>query len=272
MSALRRIKEETMTVLKFEANQSAAFTDLQTRLMGYADRIDELRSPHDVLEELHAVTTRHLPLSVLGAARFPLKSGDWSSIQLGKLAFLHKSVPEGWWEEYSTLSLGKFRPMLFLAASSMAMHTWTEVRRMFQPIGIDNWTYDLALKHGMRDGLTCPVGGRWVLAFWSSKELSNIVTRPMRIVIGAATSFAAQRLEQLAEPDPNRVGPHVHLTARELTVLRLVATGAPFREVAEELGLGEETVRSHLKKAQARLGARNRTQAVAEALRQHLIP
>ena len=44
------------------------------------------------------------------------------------------------------------------------------------------------------------------------------------------------------------------------------------REVAEELGLGEETIRSHLKKAQTKLGVRNRVQAVAEALRQHLIP
>jgi LuxR family quorum sensing-dependent transcriptional regulator len=122
-----------------------------------------------VLEELHAVTTRHLPLSVLGAMRLPLKSGDWASIQLGKLAFLHKSVPEGWWEEYNALARGKFRPMLYLAASSMAMHTWTEMRRMFQPIGVDNWTYDLALKHGMRDGLSCPVGGRWVVAFWSAQ-------------------------------------------------------------------------------------------------------
>jgi DNA-binding CsgD family transcriptional regulator len=141
---------------------------------------------------------------------------------------------------------------------------------MLQPIGIDNWSYDLALKHGMRDGLTCPVGGRWVLVFWSRKELSNIVTRPMRIMICAAASFAALRLEQLA--DPHSIGPHVRLTPRELAVLRLVSTGAQFRDVAEALGLGEETVRSHLKKAQSKLGARNRTQAVAEALRQHLIP
>ena len=35
---------------------------------------------------------------------------------------------------------------------------------------------------------------------------------------------------------------------------------------------GGETARSHLKKAQIKLGARNRTQAVAEALRQKLIP
>ena len=89
-------------------------------------------------------------------------------------------------------------------------------------------------------------------------------------MISAAASFTALRLEQLA--DPQSIGPHVHLTPRELAVLRLVSAGAQFREVAEELGLGEETVRSHLKKAQSKLGARNRTQAVAEALRQNLIP
>ena len=52
----------------------------------------------------------------------------------------------------------------------------------------------------------------------------------------------------------------------------MVSTGAQFHDVAEELGLGEETVRSHLKKAQSKLGARTRTHAVAEALRQQLIP
>jgi LuxR family quorum sensing-dependent transcriptional regulator len=261
-----------MTVLKFETSRPAPSTDLQTGLVGYADRVEGLRSPDEVLEELHAITTRHLPLSVLGAARIPLKSGDWASVKLGKLAFLHKSVPERWWEEYDALARGKFRPMLFLAESCMGMHTWTEARRMFQPIGVDNWTYDLALKYGMRDGLSCPVGGRWVVAFWSRKDLSNVVTRPTRIMLCAAASFGALRLEQLAGPDPNRVGLHVHLTPRELAVLRLSASGGTFREVAEALGLGEETVRSHLKKAQSKLGARNRTQAVAEALRQHLIP
>jgi DNA-binding CsgD family transcriptional regulator len=266
-----------MTVLKFTGKpvtpgQQIGFCELQSGLVDYADRIDEMRSAEEVLDRLHAVTSLHLPLPVMGAARFPVKSGDWDSLQLGKSAFLHKSVPEGWWAEYDTLARGKFRPVLFVAASSLATHTWTEVRRLFQPIGIDNWTYDLALKHGMRDGLTCPVGGRWVVAFWSRKELSNIVTRPMRVMICAAACFAALRLEQLAEPDPGRVGAHSQLTARELAVLRLISTGAQFREVARALSLGEETVRSHLKKAQSKLGVRNRTQAVAEALRQHLIP
>jgi len=91
-------------------------------------------------------------------------------------------------------------------------------------------------------------------------------------MICAAVNFAALRLDQLVDPDPNMVGSHSHLTPRELAVLRLVSAGAQLRQAAKELGLGEETVRSHLKKAQSKLGVRNRAQAVAEALRQHLIP
>jgi LuxR family quorum sensing-dependent transcriptional regulator len=246
--------------------------DLHTRLVDYAGHVDDLRSPEEVLNELHAVTTRSLPLPVLGALRVPIKSGDWESVQLGKSIFLHEEVPEGWWEEHKAHAPGKFRPLLFLAGSSMASHTWTETRRLMQPIGIDKWTYELALKYGMRDGLTCPVGGRWVVAFWSRKELSNVLTQPIRILLFTAASFAALRLEQLVDLDSNRFGPRVQLTPRELAVLRLASIGAQSSGVAKALDIGAETVRSHLKKAQTKLGVRNRTQAVAEALRQGLIP
>ena len=246
--------------------------DLQTRLVDYAGHVDELLSPEEVLNGLHTVTTRSLPLPVLGALRLPIKSGDWESVQLGKSTFLHQDVPEGWWEEHKTYAPGKFRPLLFLAGSSMASHTWTETRRLMQPIGIDKWTYELALKYGMRDGLTCPVGGRWVVAFWSRKELSNVLTQPIRILLFTAASFAALRLEQLVDLDSDMFGPRVQLTPRELAVLRLASMGAQSSEVAKALDIGAETVRSHLKKAQTKLGVRNRTQAVAEALRQGLIP
>ena len=107
---------------------------------------------------------------------------------------------------------------------------------MLQPIGIDQWSYELELKYGMRDGLTCPVGGRWLVAFWSRKDLSNILTQPNRIVIVAAANFAALRLEQLAGPDPKRIGSRGRLTPREQAVLRLVSTGAQGRDVAQALG------------------------------------
>jgi hypothetical protein len=135
--------------------------NLQVRLIDYAGRVGEFRLPDEVLDELNAITTQSLPLSVLGAARFPLKSGDWESIQIGKSLFLHKDVPEGWWEEYRALAREeKFRPLLFLATTSMASYTWTEIRRMFEPIGVDQLKYELDHKYGMRDGLSCPVSGR----------------------------------------------------------------------------------------------------------------
>ena len=61
------------------------------------------------------------------------------------------------------------------------------------------------------------------------------------------------------------------LTQRELEVLRLLADGLRHEEIGKRLGIGSETVRTHLRKASDRLGAATRTQAVATALRQGLI-
>jgi DNA-binding CsgD family transcriptional regulator len=223
-----------------------------------------------VLDALHTVSMTSLPLNVLGAARLPLVD-NWTFV-LGKSGFLHSSVPAGWWKEYAELRTQRFRPLSFLARSSLASYTWTETWRLVQPIGVDRWSQELSLKYGMRDGLTCPVGGRWLVAFWSPKELSHILTKPIRIVVSAAASFAVLRLEQLLGPDVDRLPTQPQLTPRELAVLRLTSMGGQTAEVAQELGLGEETIRSHLKKAQTKLGARNRTHAACEALRRQLVP
>lgn len=44
------------------------------------------------------------------------------------------------------------------------------------------------------------------------------------------------------------------LTPRQAQILRLVATGRTNAEIAAALGVGEETVRSHLREACGRLG------------------
>jgi DNA-binding CsgD family transcriptional regulator len=124
----------------------------------------------------------------------------------------------------------------------------------------------------MRVALTCAVGRRWLVAYWSPKVLCNVLTQPMRIILFAAASFAALRLEQLVGHDPRFMGMRAHVTPRELAVLRLVSVGRRTDKIAQVLGLGEETVRSHLKKVQGKLGVRNRAHAAAEAVRQQLIP
>lgn len=61
------------------------------------------------------------------------------------------------------------------------------------------------------------------------------------------------------------------LTEREVTVLRLIADGLDTAEVAERLCYSERTVKNVIHDVTSRLRLRNRTHAVAYALRQGLI-
>jgi DNA-binding NarL/FixJ family response regulator len=61
------------------------------------------------------------------------------------------------------------------------------------------------------------------------------------------------------------------LTKRELEVLQRIADGEPNREIAQQLHVSEETVKSHMRNIFARLQARSRAHAVAIALRHGLI-
>jgi DNA-binding CsgD family transcriptional regulator len=63
----------------------------------------------------------------------------------------------------------------------------------------------------------------------------------------------------------------LRLSRRETEVLRLVAVGASNLEIAGELGLSLETVKSYLQTAMRRLGARNRAAAVHAAQQSDLL-
>lgn len=61
------------------------------------------------------------------------------------------------------------------------------------------------------------------------------------------------------------------MEGRSLEVLRLLASGAGTREIAERLGYSDRTIKSVIHEVQLSLGARNRVQAVAEGIRQGII-
>jgi two-component system NarL family response regulator len=63
----------------------------------------------------------------------------------------------------------------------------------------------------------------------------------------------------------------VHLTPREMGVLRLVAAGKSNREIGETLFISEATVKIHLSHLFEKLGASSRTEAVAKAAERGLI-
>lgn len=61
------------------------------------------------------------------------------------------------------------------------------------------------------------------------------------------------------------------LTDREIDVLRHVAGGNRNREIAQQLFISEETVKVHIKHIMEKLGASDRTQAMAIAIRRGIL-
>ena len=71
--------------------------------------------------------------------------------------------------------------------------------------------------------------------------------------------------------EPGELPPKHDLTERELDVLRLIATGATNREIAEELFISEGTVKNHVSNILSRLRLRDRLQAALYAHEHHLV-
>ncbi len=82
---------------------------------------------------------------------------------------------------------------------------------------------------------------------------------------------AALEQERFVDPAVPPSGSRGKLTRRQREILQLLADGGSSATAARELGLSEETVKTHTKHILARLNARNRTHAVAIALRESLI-
>jgi DNA-binding NarL/FixJ family response regulator len=82
---------------------------------------------------------------------------------------------------------------------------------------------------------------------------------------------AAAAQESFVDPAVPPKGSRGKLTRRHRQILQRLANGESTTVAARELDLSEETVKTHMKNAMARLGARNRTHAVAIALRECLI-
>ena len=255
------------------ASKASPVTPPPTPLLDkLTQRVSAAKTPGEILDALDGFASQLLPINVLGVGRMPQRTSDWQSIELGRDVFLHSSTPVEWWNEYAAKAARGYDPGIMMAKSSLTAYTWTETMQMLEPIGIDRWPYELALKYGIRDALTCCVGQRWLVAYWSRHVLSNALTPPLRILLIAAAGFAALRLEQVLGEDPRRVGNRPPVTPRELAVLRLASLGKDTSEIAQLLGIGEETVRTHLKKVQSKLEVRNRTHAAAEAIRRQLMP
>jgi two-component system NarL family response regulator len=102
----------------------------------------------------------------------------------------------------------------------------------------------------------------YVLKDVSAEDLIGCI----RNVLAGKTYLAPAAAAKLAEGVA-----HVQLTPRELATLRLTADGKANKEIANELGISERTVKTHLGHLFEKLGVSSRTEAIKVATRRGLV-
>ena len=85
--------------------------------------------------------------------------------------------------------------------------------------------------------------------------------------VAAGERYISDEVEQIMSDDP----PLPHLSARQLEVLQLVARGLSNPDIAKVIGISAPVVNEHIRAVLAKIGAANRAEAVAIAIKKHLL-
>ncbi|MGB9669317.1 MAG: response regulator [Anaerolineales bacterium] len=110
----------------------------------------------------------------------------------------------------------------------------------------------------------------YLLKNLDGEELFELLCGIQRGEAAMTRTMAARLLKNMART-PTPMMKTEELTERELEVLKLVARGASNPEIAQELCITINTVKSHLKNILAKLQLENRTQAATYAIKSGLV-
>ncbi len=167
-------------------------------------------------------------------------------------------------------------PVDTLLADDVTRHPahWAEYfsapRSMRMGVGLDLWGR-------RRDGSRFPVeisitplrSERGLLVAAAIRELTTSIELTQRLT---RLQLAVEDELSTLRGDGRRTGKASPLTAREAQVIALATTGLSAGEIAGELEISRNTVKTHLSNVYRKLGAPDRAAAVARAIRMGLIP
>ncbi len=97
-------------------------------------------------------------------------------------------------------------------------------------------------------------------------ELRRAIKAAAAGQVQLSAEAAARLMREVRAPDSPEA-----LTERETDVLRLLAAGRANKEIAQQLSIGEKTVKTHVSNILAKLGVQSRTQAALYAVRIGLV-
>jgi DNA-binding CsgD family transcriptional regulator len=112
-------------------------------------------------------------------------------------------------------------------------------------------------------------GGRHHGLVYMERTKRKFSSRDRLVLDAVADHLSAYERRRAAPISPQQLELEARLTARESELLDLMATGATNAQMAQQLWISPETVRTHLEHIYLKLGVSNRTAALARTGRSH---
>jgi PAS domain S-box-containing protein len=133
---------------------------------------------------------------------------------------------------------------------------------------VEDAEWAAALAEGRFTGETelVTADGTVVAVQWGA-TVEHVTDRHLVLFVALSTSRWGARFRR----EPASEAPDVELSAREREIVRLVALGASGPEIADELMISHNTVRTHVRNAMVKTGARSRAHLVAKAIGDGLV-
>lgn len=237
------------------------------RTLAFIGDVQKADTPDDVCARMLEVTSA-FGLTALMAGTVP-QPGTPTGKQKDHLLLC--DYPVEWLERYVARNYVDHDPLVTRMRQTPAPIQWRDAA---EGIRID---HDVEVVMGeaaefkLKDGLAFPLvtldGQIMMVSLGGERiEMSGMEFGMVSLV----ATYAIGRAMQLLTP-AERTIEHVELTPRERECLKWAAAGKSEWEISQILGISEHTSEKHLLNAKFKLGAVNRVQAVAEAIRRGYI-
>jgi len=237
--------------------------DHATEAFAFIDELDRLFTAD------HVVDAMERSFSLFGFENF-IVTGLPNPRERFEHMVLLKKWPAGWFEIYSKEDYVRVDPIIRLCRNTVQPFAWSEAPydRAGDPRAAE--VMDRATDFRMSEGFCLPIHG--INGYEACLSMSGVdidISSRTKPALHLMTIYAFERIRQLLSPTSLRSTGT--LTLRERETLIWAAAGKSAADTGDILGITERTVTAHIVSACQKLGAANKTQAVARAIHHRLI-
>lgn len=226
------------------------------------ERIAKASTPEALIAELAAIAAQ------FGFAATAIAAFPHPDIPFEKRVLAHH-WPSGWFEHYMARNYVSVDPVFEHSRTALRPFAWSEAR--YEKKSLSALVMNEAAEFGFAGGICVPTLTRFGPVNVTFGGLKCEISERDRKMLHLVAVYAQIRTTEMLSEKLRTAMSWPTLSPREREVLQWCAAGKTSSAIADSLSISEHTVLTHIANACRKLGASNRTAAVARAMSAGLI-